>query len=62
LRGKTKSNSYPELHGVDLADKWDESYCTYLGRSQGYAKEGNPYSNVWLNLEKSAEVIVLIER
>ncbi|WP_199171510.1 hypothetical protein [Petrotoga sp. 9T1HF07.CasAA.8.2] len=34
---KTKSNSYPELHGVDLANRWDESYCTYLGRSQEYA-------------------------
>ncbi|WP_202695917.1 hypothetical protein [Petrotoga sp. 8T1HF07.NaAc.6.1] len=34
---KTKSNSYPELHGVNLADRWDESYCTYLGRSQEYA-------------------------
>ncbi|MDY6894927.1 MAG: arginase [Thermotogota bacterium] len=37
MPNKTKSNSYPELHGVDLADRWDESYCTYLGRSQEYA-------------------------
>ncbi|WP_169999635.1 hypothetical protein [Petrotoga halophila] len=34
---KTKSNSYPELQGVNLAVRWAESYCTYLGRSQEYA-------------------------
>ena len=35
---------------------------SYLGRSGWYAKGGtqsNPYSDVWLNVQKSAEAIVL---
>jgi group II intron reverse transcriptase/maturase len=38
---------------------WDEGYRNpYLGRSGRYAKS-NPYSDVWLSVQKSAEAIVL---
>ena len=61
LQDKPKSNNYPELTVVNVADRWNERLRSYLGRSrqrielwqQTYKK-----SVVTMDDEKSAEVIV----
>jgi len=47
------------IHAVNAASRWDESYRSYPRRSAGcVAGSDNPYSDVWLNWQKSAEAIV----
>jgi hypothetical protein len=36
LHNKSKSNNYPELIDVDVADIWRERLHSYLGRSHGH--------------------------
>ena len=52
-----------EAYGVNAADIWEEGARAYPRRSDRDAVEkqnqnGNPYSDVWLNYQKSAEAIV----
>ena len=62
---QTKVLLLPETWRVDVAATWHERVRSYLGRSQEQVlKEfffswNNPCSDVRLNPEKSAEVIVV---
>ncbi len=61
LRNKSKSNNYPELTVVNVADGWSERLRSYLGRSRQRMElhqQMHKKSVVTTNDEKSAEVIV----
>ena len=61
LLNKSKSNNYPELTVVNVADGWSERLRSYLGRSRQRMKlhqQKQRKSVVTTNGEKSAEVIV----
>ena len=58
---KSKSNNYPELTVVNVADTWSERLRSYLGRSRQRMElhqQMHKKSVVTTNGEKSAEVIV----
>ena len=55
-----QSSTLPEFLEVNIADIWDEGCCSYQERSDRYTINGNVYSDVYLNYQKSAEAIILI--
>ena len=60
---QTEARNYPKACAVYVADGWSERLRSYLGRSDGYIvkmkfRTGNLYSDVQLNHQKSADVIV----
>ena len=61
LHYKSKSNNYPELIVVNVADTWSERLRSYLGRSRQRMElhqQMHMKFVVTTNGEKSAEVIV----
>lgn len=57
LQKKSKSNSYYKACGVYMADRWRERVRTLTGEVSLPAP--NPYSDISLGNEKSAEAIVV---
>lgn len=35
---QTEAQNYSEAYGVNVADRWKERLCSYLGRSHGRVK------------------------
>ena len=62
LRGRIQTQAVlPKPCSVDAAATWDESYESLPGEVWTIRDEGTslkPYRDVWLNVQKSAEVIV----
>ena len=54
LQNKTKPDSYPEYILVNAAGTWNESYCSYLGRSvdQLAAAKHQPKRQLYLVISK----------
>jgi len=58
-RGREQiSDILPEPCNVDTAATWDEGYQALTRGGLDDMQNSNPYSDVWLNVQKSAEVIV----
>ncbi len=61
---QNKALNYPELTNVNPTDTWDESCCSYPGRSdikESYPRlsgQSKSCGNASLSCQKSAEVIV----
>ena len=59
VRHTTQSPMLPESRAVDVAVTWEESCCSYLGRScRRQVREKNLNAAVTTNCKKSAEAIV----
>jgi hypothetical protein len=65
---QNEAQNYPKQLGVNVAGIWDESYCSYLGRSDNELAEigetvraATDYSNKIWHYQKSADVILVAD-